>query len=57
MYQERLAEEQKAAADTSDLAAKVAEQDAAIRAAKARMLSLRSQVRGDWWRNGIISWL
>jgi hypothetical protein len=45
MYQERLQEEQKATADTSDLAAKVAEQDNAIRAAKGRILTLRSQVR------------
>jgi hypothetical protein len=45
VYQERLQEEQKAAADTSDLAAKVAEQDNAIRAAKGRILALRSQVR------------
>lgn len=45
MYQERLQEEQKAAAESSDLAAKVAEQDSAIKAAKARILALRSQVR------------
>jgi hypothetical protein len=45
VFQERLQEEQKAAADTTDLAVKVAEQDAAIRAAKARILALRSQVR------------
>jgi hypothetical protein len=45
VFQERLQEEQEAAADTTDLAAKVAEQDAAIRAAQARILALRSQVR------------
>lgn len=47
VYQERLQEEQKAAADTSDLATKVAEQANAIRAAKGRILALRSQVRNS----------
>jgi len=45
VYQERLQEEQKAATDTSGLAVRIAEQDNAIRAAKARILALRSQVR------------
>lgn len=44
VYQERLQEEQKAADDTSDLAAKVAEKDRDIQAAKARILALRTQV-------------
>lgn len=47
VYQERLQEEQKAADDTSDLAAKVAERDSDIRSAKARILALRSQVRSQ----------
>lgn len=45
VFQERLQEEQKAAADTCNLAAAVAEQDNAIRGARARVLALRSQVR------------
>jgi hypothetical protein len=44
VFQERLQEEQRAAADTSDLAAAVTEQDNAIRSARARILALRSQV-------------
>lgn len=44
VYQERLQEEQQAADDTSDLAAKVAERDRDIQAAKARILALRTQV-------------
>jgi hypothetical protein len=45
VYQERLATELKAAADTSDLEGQVKEREAAIGAARARILALRSQVR------------
>lgn len=44
VYQERLLEEQKAVADTSELAVRVADQETSIRAAKSRILALRSQV-------------
>jgi hypothetical protein len=45
VYQERLATELKAAADTCELEAQVADKDAAIGAAHARILALRSQVQ------------
>lgn len=44
MYQERLAEEQKAALDLSDLESQITDKDAAITAADDRILALRSQV-------------
>lgn len=45
LYQQRVAAEQNAAADLSAIAGQVASADNAIRAAKAHILSLRSQVR------------
>lgn len=44
IYQERLAEEQKAAQDLSGLEAQLTDKTAAIKAAKDRILALRSQV-------------
>lgn len=43
VYQERLAEEQKAAQDLSDLEGQIAHKVAAVKAAKDRILALRSQ--------------
>lgn len=44
MYQERLSEEQKAAQDLSGVQAQLVEKEAAIQAAKDRILALKSQV-------------
>lgn len=44
MYQEQLAEEQKAAQDLSGLETQIADKVTAVKAAKDRILALRSQV-------------
>jgi hypothetical protein len=48
VYQTRLAEEQKAAVDLSSLQREIADKDAAIQAAKDRLVALKAQtLRGD----------
>jgi hypothetical protein len=48
VYQERLTEETKAAQDLSGLEAQIADKAAAVKAAKDRILALKSQVlHGD----------